>query len=124
MKDAAAHGLLSIQGGLPESQRHEISQKSKERRTAITRASLELAMAQVVRESDPQCKALIGGVLKRVVPKSHGDANWTVKGVKYGTVERDRCGAAVSNYVEEVRLEFEISDGSRWVRGCSPRQIL
>jgi CspA family cold shock protein len=94
--------------------RWEMSPKNteqlKKKRTPITRASLELAIVEAVRESDPQCRTLMAVFIERIVPKSRGGANWAIKGVKYGKAERDRCGAAISRCVEEVQLEFELSD--------------
>jgi hypothetical protein len=75
-----------------------------------TRAALELAITEAVRQSDPKCKALIAVIIERVVPKSRGGANWAVKGVKYGRAERDRCSAAISSCVEEVQRDFDISN--------------
>lgn len=80
------------------------------KRTPITRAALELAVANSVRGSDPQCEGLIGIVVERVVPGSPGGANWIVKGVKYGNAQRDRCSTAISNCVEEAQREFMVMD--------------
>jgi cold shock CspA family protein len=89
--------------------RCEMSPKNT-KRTPITRASLEMAIVEAVRESDAACQTLMGVIVERVVPKSRGDANWAIKGIKYGKAERDRCAAAISKCVEEVQREFEISD--------------
>ncbi len=86
------------------------AEQLKGKRTPITRADLELAIANSVRGSDPQCEGLVGIVIERVVPGPPGSANWAVKGVKYGKAERSRCSAALSNCVEEGQREFEISD--------------
>jgi hypothetical protein len=80
------------------------------KRTSITRAALELTIADVVRRSDPHCKPLVGVIVERVVPKSPDEANWVVKGVKYGKADRERCGAAMSNFLKEGLRKFEISD--------------
>ena len=79
------------------------------KRKSITRAALELTIAEAVRQSDPQCGALIAVMVERVVPKSPGGANWAVKGVKYGRAERNRCSAAISSCVEELQRDFDIS---------------
>lgn len=78
-------------------------------RTLITRAALELALAEAVRNS-PQCGAFVGVILERVVPGSPGGANWAVKGVKFGKADRGRCNAVISNCVQERQREFEVSD--------------
>jgi hypothetical protein len=80
------------------------------KRTSITRAALELLIAETVRDSSPECGGLIGIIVERVVPGTPGGANWAVKGVKYGKAERDRCRAALSHCVEDGQRDFEVSD--------------
>jgi len=80
------------------------------RRTPITRAHLELAIAEAVRSTLPECHALIGVIVERVVPGSPGGINWIVRGVKYGKAQRDRCRAAIAVCVEDGQREYEVSD--------------
>jgi CspA family cold shock protein len=125
MKDASKHKLVAIQNGVMQNARREMmkpknAEQLKGKRTSITRAALELAIAETVRGSDPQCEGLIGIIVERVVPESHGAANWVVKGVKYGKAERDRCSAAISDFVKEGQREFEVSDWSSDMRRTTP----
>jgi hypothetical protein len=80
------------------------------KRKSITRVALELTIADAVRGSDPHCKPLVGIIVERVFPKSPEGANWAVKGVKYGKADRERCDAAMSNFLKEGLRKFEISD--------------
>lgn len=93
---------------------YEMSPKGKKQptvnRTSMTRAALELAIAEAVRKANPECSTLIGVIVERVDPKTPGGANWAVKGIKFGKADRDRCAAAISKLVESGQLEFEISD--------------
>lgn len=116
IKDASEHALVSVQNEVTQNARYEMSRSSErptKKRTSITRAALESAIVETVRQSDPQCKALVGIIVERVVPASPDGANWAVKGVRFGKAERVRCGAAISNCVEEGQGEFEVSDWSR-----------
>jgi hypothetical protein len=79
-------------------------------RRSITRAALELAIADAVRESDPHCVPFVGIIVERVIPHPPGGPNWAVKGIKYGKADRDRCHAAISMFLEVGLREFEISD--------------
>lgn len=88
------------------------AQQSAGKRTPIARAALELAIAEAVREADPECKELVGVVVERIVPTTAGGANWALKGVKYGKADRARCLAAIDGCVKERQGEFELSDGS------------
>ena len=113
MENESAHQLVSH--GVRHQERFEMSPKKGKaqlngKRTVITRAALELAIAEAVRSSNPECTALVGVIVERVAPKSPGGANWAVKGVKYGKAERDRCSASLFKCVEEGLRDFEISD--------------
>lgn len=114
VEDATGRRSVAIRNGVTQNARCEMNQKNagpfKGKRTSITRASLELAILETVRASDPQCEGIVGVIVERIVPESPGAANWTVKGVKYGKAERSRCSAALTHCVDEGRLEFEISD--------------
>ncbi len=79
------------------------------KRTPITQAALEAALAEAVRAHDTQCEGLIGIIVERVSAAAPGGSNWSVKGVKYGKVARDRCNVALSVCVEEMQREFEVS---------------
>jgi hypothetical protein len=80
-------------------------------RRPITLKDLELAIATDVRETDTECEALIGVIVERVVPKSRGDVNWALRGVRYGKAERTRCNAAIAIIVERLQSEYIVSDG-------------
>jgi CspA family cold shock protein len=113
-KYASKHKSAAIKNGMVKNAWLQMTathaDQLKEKRKPITRAALELAIADAVRASDPQCEALIGIIVERVVLAAPGGANWVVKGIKYGKADRDRCGAALSQCVEERQREFEISD--------------
>jgi hypothetical protein len=91
-----------------------MSWKSKDQpaanRTSITRAALEQAIVEAVKSGSPECGALIGIVVERIVPTTPGGANWVVKGIRFGKADRDRCALAISKFVEERQLDFEVSD--------------
>jgi cold shock CspA family protein len=109
--DPSGEGRISA--GATQNARYEMNPKKAEglegRRTPITQAELETALAKAVRAHDAQCEGLIGIIVERVSPASPVGANWAVKGVKYGKAERDRCDAALSICVEEMQRQFEVS---------------
>lgn len=80
------------------------------KRTPIKRAALELAIAETVRERDPECNGLMGIIIERITPTTVGGANWALKGIRFGKADRDRCRAAISSCVTERQCEFELSD--------------
>jgi cold shock CspA family protein len=112
--DAPKVEMVSVQNGVIQNDRYEMSETDapqlKGKRTSITRATLELAIAETVRSNDPQCEGLVSIIVERVTPASPEGTNWALKGVKYGKTERARCSFAISGCVEEAQREFEISD--------------
>jgi cold shock CspA family protein len=104
----------SIVAAVAQDAQYEMSPKNTKpfevTRKLITQAELEAALADAVRAHDAQCEGLVGIILERVSPASPTGSNWSVKGVKYGKAERDRCDVALSICVEEMQREFEISD--------------
>lgn len=80
-------------------------------RRPITLKDLELAIAKAVRETDTECEALIGVFVEPIVPKSRGDVNWAVRGVRYGKAKRTKCEAAIAVVVERLQFEYIVSDG-------------
>ena len=98
----------------PETERsstsEEVTEQPDKKRTWITCAALEQALAESVRASDPECQGLIAIIVERIVPAPSDGANWAVKGVKYGQAERERCRAAISKCVEDSQREFEVLD--------------
>jgi hypothetical protein len=105
--------LVSLQNEVAQNARSKMNSEATQlagHRTSITRAALELAIAEAIRESDLKCKSLVGVIVERVARMSPGGTNWAIKGVKYGNAERDRCNAVMSNCVTELQREFEVSD--------------
>jgi hypothetical protein len=86
------------------------AEKPGAKRTLIARATLELALAEAVRDSNPECKGLKGIIIERIAPKSPGQTNWILKGVRYGTAPRASCDTEIAICVAEGQADFEISD--------------
>jgi hypothetical protein len=79
-------------------------------REPIKCVALESAITTAVKRSNRNCEPFVGVFVERSAPKSPGEANWAVKGVKFGKAARDQCNAALSVIVERLKREFEISD--------------
>ena len=79
-------------------------------RERIKSAALEVAIATAVKRSNPGCEAFIGVIVEHCAPKSSDEANWALRGVKFGKAERENCNAALSVIIDRLKREFEISD--------------
>jgi hypothetical protein len=82
----------------------------KAKRRTITRSALEMAITSAVRNSDPECNIFVGVIVERIVSASRAEANWIVKGVKYGKADRSQCDAAMATILKPLRLEFDVLD--------------
>jgi hypothetical protein len=45
---------------------------------------LQSAITEAVKEADPKCQGLVGVIVQRETPKAHLDANWSIKGIRFG----------------------------------------
>jgi hypothetical protein len=81
----------------------------KATRQPITREALEQAIAEVVKASGADCEGFVGVIVELVHPVSPGDANWNLKGVRFGKSNRGLCAAALSACLTEKQLAFELS---------------
>jgi hypothetical protein len=79
-------------------------------RKPMTREALEQSLTEAVRAGHPEFETFAGVIVERIVPERPGEANWVVKGVKYGKADRHRCGIVLSHCAEEAQREFELLD--------------
>jgi hypothetical protein len=79
-------------------------------RSLITATKLQSAITEAVKKSVPGCEAFVGVIVQRTTPKSRFDANWALRGVKFGRADRDSANEAVRTIVKRMQREFHISD--------------
>jgi hypothetical protein len=72
----------------------------------ISRKTLQSAITEAVKKSDPGCQLFVGVIVERTTPKSRFDANWEIKGIKFGKANRDKCSQALATIVERMQREF------------------
>ncbi len=80
------------------------------KRRTMTRADLELAIAEAIRTGRPECSALIAVIVEGIVPTTPNGTNWAVKAIKFGKADRDQCRAVLSKLLEDGQFEVQISD--------------
>jgi hypothetical protein len=79
-------------------------------REPIKRAALEAAITTAMKRSRTGCEPFVGIIIERVAPNSSDEANWAVKGIKFGKSEREECNSALALIVERMKREFEFAD--------------
>jgi hypothetical protein len=77
-------------------------------RSPIAPANLESAITEAVRKEAPGCEALVGVIVQPIKPKSRFDANWVVRGVKFGRTDREKASEAIAVVVERMQREFKL----------------
>ena len=62
-------------------------------------------------KADPACEPFIGVIVERTKGSSLLEANWAVKGIKFGRADRNKAGNAVNRVVERMQRDFNLSNG-------------
>jgi hypothetical protein len=79
-------------------------------REPTKRATLEAAITAAVKRSARACEPFVGVLVERIPRDSAGEANWAVKGVRFGKSEREQCSSALSVIIERLKREFELAE--------------
>ena len=81
---------------------------SRDGRVSKTTEELELAITEAVKAA-PGCEDFVGVVIERVTPKSRLDANWEIRGIRFGGVDRQIAREALTPIVERMQQEFRLT---------------
>jgi hypothetical protein len=81
----------------------------RERRDLISREALQEAITAGVKKADTSCASFMGVIVQRAIAESSLEANWTIRGIKYGRASRDKANAALATIVERMQHEFSLS---------------
>jgi hypothetical protein len=79
-------------------------------RSMIAPANLEAAITEAVRKEVPGCEGFVGVIVQQTTPKSRFDANWALRGVKFGKADREKANAAIASIVERLQREYRLSN--------------
>jgi hypothetical protein len=84
--------------------------KPTDDRSLIACETLQSAITKAVKKAEPACETFVGVIVQRITPKSRFDANWALRGVKFGRADREKANKAVTTVVECMQREFHLSD--------------
>ena len=87
--------------------------KSVDDRQPISRRDLQTAITEAVKKSDPDCYAFVDVVIEPAEPKSRLDANWAIKGVRFGRSDREKAAQAVAAITSRMQSEFRLFEADR-----------
>jgi hypothetical protein len=85
------------------------SDGSSDDRSSVSRDRLQSAITEAVKQADPDCEAFVGVIVQRETPKARLDANWALKGVRFGKADRDKSRKALTTIVERMQREFVLA---------------
>jgi hypothetical protein len=80
---------------------------SKDGRISKTVEELELTITEAVRAA-PDCEAFVGVVIQRKAPRSRLDANWELRGTKFGRTDRKIAKEVLTPIVERMQRKFRL----------------
>jgi hypothetical protein len=83
--------------------------KPSEKRGSVSRERLQAAITKAVRRADPKCAGFVGVIIQREAPKAPFNADWAIKGVRFGKADRDTSSAALATIVERMQREFNLA---------------
>jgi hypothetical protein len=84
--------------------------KPQDDRSLIASETLQSAITNAVKKAEPGCETFVGVIVERITPKSRFDANWALRGVKFGRADREKANKAVTTVIERMQREFRLSD--------------
>jgi hypothetical protein len=83
---------------------------------------MQAAITLAVKKADPDCKPFVGVIVQRTNPQSSLEANWTIRGIKFGKADRNKAKEAVDTIVQRLQREFKLNNDSPLVtfadEGC------
>jgi hypothetical protein len=86
-------------------------QPPTDRRKMISAEALQSMITAAVKACDPDCEQFVGIYVERTALKSGLDANWDIRGIKFGRADRDKCAKAleiiVAHFQEALGLSTE-----------------
>jgi hypothetical protein len=84
--------------------------KSDSERSSISREGLESAITEAVKQADPAFETFAGVLVQRETPKADSGVNWSIRGVRFGKVDREKSGQALATVVERMQRKFSLAD--------------
>lgn len=83
--------------------------KQPDKRIAVSREHLESEITEAVRKFEAGCEGFVGVIIERLEPKSHTDPNWAIRGVRFGTADREKAAKVLATVVERMQREFPLA---------------
>jgi hypothetical protein len=86
-------------------------------RALISQNEMQAAITEAVKKANPDCEAFVGVFVERTKRTSNLEANWAVKGIKFGRADRSKAHDAVNRIVERMQCDFNLSNNRHGENG-------
>ena len=83
--------------------------RSKDDRVSKTTEELELTITEAVKAM-PGCEAFVGVIIRHKTPMSRLDANWEIRGIRFGGMDRKMAREALTPIVQRMQQEFRLTE--------------
>jgi hypothetical protein len=87
--------------------------KSVDPRQPVSRTDLQTAITEAVKRFAPECETFIGIILSDPNPTSQSEADWTIRGVRFGRSNRHKASEALGVVVARMAQEFRLTEDKR-----------
>jgi hypothetical protein len=92
--------------------------RSLDNRKPISREEIQAAITKAVKKADRDCEPFVGVIVERTKRSSLLEANWAIKGIKFGRADRNKAGDAVNRIVQRMQCDFNLSGDRFGEEGC------
>jgi hypothetical protein len=79
-------------------------------RKPISREEMQAAITDAVKKADPDCGPFVGVIVERTKRSSLLEANWAIRGIKFGRADRNKAGDVVNRIVQRMQCDFNLSN--------------
>jgi len=83
--------------------------RRKDHRVPIATAALQLAISEAIKAT-PDCEAFVGVIVEKTKSKSRLDANWSIRGIKFGKAPKEAVNQALTGIVQRLQQDFTLSE--------------
>jgi hypothetical protein len=85
-------------------------EQSTDQRQPVSRIDLQTAITEAVKKFSPECQAFIDVIVTDPKCESHLDADWNIKGIKFGRANRAKASEALNVVVARMAQEFKLCE--------------
>jgi hypothetical protein len=79
-------------------------------RKPISQEEIQAAITGAVKKADPDCEPFVGVIVERTKRGSLAEANWAIRGIKFGRADRNKASDAINRIVQRMQCDFNLSN--------------